>query len=457
LCSAINGFQLRFFIFNLQLRPLKTSTFLLSLLCATCFALAAKAFETVKVDEWSLTPMLEMRFGLQRGDNLNFGLGALDSLSEKERTNGELSLEPALAFERAGLGGTFFGKASVVAAANLLDGDLSGQFARGGDSRIDTDEAYVGWRNESFSVSVGPQRLMISDGFLIGDGNFDTGSKQGNFWLGPFDSWRNAAVVAYNGEALRGDAFWLRSDSDFSGARLYGVNVENADTRLGRYGVMFIDVYDGNTLQYDGVKSWNLRALDVPVPYLSALKIHAEVVWQYGSDDDGNGADVDGLAWYVDTVFTVPNVAWNTMLTYRYARFSGDDLASGDSENYRPLFYGFGARGWDTFYHGEIAGEYHLYNSNQVTKFLKLTTAPSDSYALTFYYYTHDLDERHFFGQPVSSRDWADEINAGVEYFGTDRIYIYAGVAWSSPNTAAREIFGNDNITVLQTWMQFNF
>ncbi|MFT5417465.1 MAG: hypothetical protein ACI915_003806, partial [Gammaproteobacteria bacterium] len=115
MCSAINGFQLRFFIFNLQLRPLKTSTFLLSLLCATCFALAAKAFETVKVDEWSLTPMLEMRFGLQRGDNLNFGLGALDSLSEKERTNGELSLEPALAFERAGLGGTFFGKASVVA------------------------------------------------------------------------------------------------------------------------------------------------------------------------------------------------------------------------------------------------------------------------------------------------------------------------------------------------------
>ncbi|MDA0824546.1 MAG: hypothetical protein O3C28_19305, partial [Proteobacteria bacterium] len=171
-----------------------------------------------------------------------------------------------------------------------------------------------------------------------GDGNFDTGAKQGNFWLGPFDSWRNAAVVAYNGEALRGDAFWLRSDSDFGGSRLYGVNVENADTSLGRYGVMFIDVYDGNTLQYDGVKSWNLRALDVPVPYLSSMKVHAEVVWQSGSDDDGNGADVDGLAWYVDIAFTVPNVTWPTILTYRYARFSGDDLASGDSENYRPLF-----------------------------------------------------------------------------------------------------------------------
>ncbi|MDA0824545.1 MAG: hypothetical protein O3C28_19300 [Proteobacteria bacterium] len=92
-----------------------------------------------------------------------------------------------------------------------------------------------------------------------------------------------------------------------------------------------------------------------------------------------------------------------------------------------------------------------MYNSNQVTQFIKLTTAPRDSYALTLYYYTHDLDERHYFGQSVSSRDWADEINSGVEYFATDQIYIYAGIAWSTPNAAAREIFGDDNFTVLQT------
>lgn len=417
----------------------------------------SKAFESVRLNEWLLTPTLELRFGLQRGSNINFGLGALDSLSEKERTNSSLALEPALQFEGPALGGTFFGKASVAAAANLLDGEISGQFARGGDSRVDTDEAFVGWRNDTISVSLGPQRLRISDGFLIGDGNFDTGSNQGNYWVAPFDSWRNAAVATYTGSTLRGDAFWLKSDVDFGDARLFGVNVENADTRLGCYGVMFVEVYDGNGLQYDGVKSWNLRALDVPVPYASLLKLHAEVVWQSGSDDDGLGADVDSLAWYFDTAFTVPSITWPTVMTYRYVRFSGDDLSSADSENYRPLFYGFGARGWDTFYHGEVAGEYHLFNSNQVTQFVKLTTAPSDSYLLTFYYYTHDLDERHFFGQAVSSRDWADEINAGVEYFGTDRVYIYAGIAWSTPNTAAQEIFGNKNMTVLQTWMQFKF
>ncbi|MFT4564300.1 MAG: hypothetical protein ACI9BW_004063, partial [Gammaproteobacteria bacterium] len=96
---------------------MKASSLFFSLLYTTCFAFAAKAFDTVQVDEWSLTPMLEMRFGLQRGDNMNFGLGALDSLSEKERTNASLALEPALAFERPAFGGTFFGKASVAAAA----------------------------------------------------------------------------------------------------------------------------------------------------------------------------------------------------------------------------------------------------------------------------------------------------------------------------------------------------
>lgn len=220
---------------------------------------------------------------------------------------------------------------------------------------------------------------------------------------------------------------------------------------------MFIDVYDGDALQYGGVKLWNLRALDVPVPYLSALKLFAEVAWEFGQNDDDDGADIDGLGWYTDTAFTLPNVAWSTTLTYRYARFSGDDLASSDSEAYRPLFYGFGARGWDTFYHGEIAGEYHLFNSNQVTQFVKIRTAPSESYVFTFYYFQHDLDERHFFGTPVSSRDWADEINAGVEYFDSDRTYIYAGIARSTPNNAAREIFGNDNFTVVQSWMSFKF
>jgi hypothetical protein len=120
----------------------------LSVLCFVATSAAAPsaiALQTIPLNEWSLT-RIETRIGLQYGDNLDFGRGALNNVSETARTNGALSFEPALVFEWPAFSGTLFGKASAVAAANLLAGELSGQFARGGDCRIDTDEAHIGWR-----------------------------------------------------------------------------------------------------------------------------------------------------------------------------------------------------------------------------------------------------------------------------------------------------------------------
>ena len=420
---------------------------------------SAWAFDSSTLGAWTLTPRLETRFGLQYGDNLNFGLGALDSLDETERTSASLSFEPALNIEHPLLGGTFFSNISVVGATNIFDGELSGQYARSGQSRVDIDEAHVGWRNETISLSIGPQRLLIGDGLVIGDGVFDLGSEQGQFWLAPFDAWKNAAVLKVSGKHVHTDLFWLTAAGAFGDSRLYGVNLENVQTHFGRFGAMYIDIYGGNELNFDGIEAWNLRALDVAVPYVPQLKLFAEVVLQLGEDKDGGGQDNKGLGWYIETAYTLDDVPWTTILTYRYSRFSGNELDTLSNEEYRSLYYGFYAREWDTFYQGEIAGEYHLFNSNQITQFLKFRTFPTEQYALTFYYFQHDLEERNYFGTPVTSSDWADEINAGVEYFGgrNDNIYIYAGIAWSTPNQAANEIFGNKDFAVIQTWMSFKF
>jgi len=415
------------------------------------------AFEPVTVAGWTLQPGIEARVGLQYGDGINFGLGALDDIGETRRSSASLSLEPRLGFEHPAGAGAFFGAVSAVGATTLLDGEMSGQFGRSGDSRIDVDEAHVGWRNDHFSLSIGPQEFVVADGLMIGDGNFDTGAEQGQFWVAPFNAWKNAAIASVDHDSTHADAFWLRSDGGFGDSRLYGFNVEQNVTGRGRFGALYMNIYDGNALAYDGVEAWNLRALDVAVPGLPALKVFAEVVWQLGTDDDGSGANNNGLGWYVETAYTLPAVPWTTILTYRYSRFSGDDLGSADNETYRSLFYGFYAREWDTFYQGEIAGEYHLFNSNQVTQFVKFRTFPQASIALTVYYFQHDLEERNYYGTPLASRDWADEINAGIEYFRGHEIYLYAGVAWSTPNAAAREVYGDDDFTVVQTWMSFHF
>ncbi len=417
----------------------------------------AAAIEPYTHDNWVLVPALEVRLGAQYGSGINFGLGALDDLSEDERSSLSLSFEPRLGVERGLGGGTFYGAVSVVGATNVLDGELSGQFARSGDSRIDINELHFGWRNDSIDFSLGPQVLSIGDGLVIGDGNFDIGAGQGQFWVAPFDAWQNAAVLKVNTDPVRADLFWLNSDGGFGDARLAGVNVENTEQTHGRFGFMYINIYRGNALNYDGVEAWNLRALDVGVPGLPALKLYGEVVVQGGRDDDGGGQDNAGLGWYLEAGYTVPDLPWTTILTYRYAHFSGNELDTDDNETYRSMFYGFYAREWDTFYQGEIAGEYHLFNSNQNTWFAKIRTFPLPAVALTLYYFQHDLDEPNYYGTPVSTTDWADEINVGVEYFQGEEIYLYAGIAWSTPNTAAREIFGDDDFTVIQTWMMFRF
>jgi hypothetical protein len=416
------------------------------------------AFQPLQLGDWTIAPELELRFGLQYGDGINFGAGALDAPAEDDRASASLSLEPALRATHALGEGEFYTGVSLVGATNVLDGEISGQFARAGDSRVDIDEAHVGWRNDWFDLALGPQKLMIGDGLLIGDGNFDIGDSEGQFWVAPFDAWKNAAVLKVQGKQVRADAFWLRSAGGFGDSRLYGINIEPVDTQHGRFGAMFIDVYSGNALAYDGVRAWNLRALDVPVPGVPRLKLYGEVVWQGGEDDDFGDVDNEGLGWYLEGAFELPYTPWFTTLTYRYARFSGDDLSTPENETYRPMFYGFYGREWDTFYQGEIAGEYHLFNTNQVTQFLKLRSFPRPELAFTVYYFQHDLEERHYYGTPLSSRDWADEINAGVEYFGGEKTYIYVGIAWSTPNAAAREVFGDDHdFTVVQTWMMFHF
>lgn len=416
------------------------------------------ALDDVKIAGWTLAREVELRSGLQHGTGINFGLGAADDADDTVRTSLSMSVEPALGLSHAAGKGEVFGRISLVAASNVLDGEISGQFARSGDSRIDVNDGYVGWRNDTVTLTVGPQPLLIGDGLMIGDGVFDVGSGQGQYWVAPFDAWRNAAVLALDGEHLHADFFWLRAGGGFGDTRLYGANLETGDTDIGNYGVTVIDVYTSdNAFAYDGVKALGLRALEVPLPALPGVALYGEVVWQFGKDEDGGGGDNDGLGWYLEAAWTLPAMPWPTVLTARYSRFSGDDPDTPDNEGYRFLFYSFGNRGWDAFYQGEIAGEYHLFNSNQVTRFLKLRTAPHERFALTAYYYEHDLAERHFFGTPVASRDWTDEVNAGVEYIVGHEVYVYAGVAWSTPNAAARAIFGDRDFTVWQTWMSLRF
>ena len=73
------------------------------------------------------------------------------------------------------------------------------------------------------------------------------------------------------------------------------------------------------------------------------------------------------------------------------------------------------------------------------------------------YYYDHELHEKHYFGQRVNSKKWSSELNVGVEQMKSTGFYGYFGLALSRPRSAAKEIFGDDDFFVVQTFLSYNF
>lgn len=396
--------------------------------------------------------------GIQYANGINYGFGALDSPGETQRATLSLGVKPKLdikwQFERSELYSTF----SMVAATTTLDGELSGQVARSGDRAIDTDSTKIGWRNDVFDLSVGGQEFTIGDGFVVGDGNFNKGAADGQYWIGAFSAWRNSAVLRVNTKPIRADFFWLRTDDDLGDARVAGINVETTtkDT-FGTLGLMFLEIIDDDGFTLEGMQVASVRGADIKVPGIENLKLFGEFVIERGQSDL-TGRDIDANGWYIEANYQVFDIMWSPKFYYRFSHFSGDEAGSSDNEEYRGLFFTIFKRDWDTWYQGEITGEFHLFNQNQITQMAKLKVYPRADLSLGFWYYTHDLDTPQYFGTPVSDTDWAEEINLGIEYYPSDRLYTYWGFAWGTPHQGAVDIFGDDDDTfVVQMFLSYTY
>ena len=201
----------------------------------------------------------------------------------------------------------------------------------------------------------------------------------------------------------------------------------------------------------------SIRGADIKLPGIEGFKLFGEYVVERG-ESDLSGRHNDGDAWYIEGNYRFAGFPWTPTLFYRYAYFSGDDAATNANEEYRGLFFTIFKRDWDTWYQGEVTGEFHLFNQNQITQMAKLKVFPRPGWSLGMWYYTHDLDTPQYFGTPVSDTDWAEEINLGVEYFPNDRLYTYWGFAWSTPHQGAIDVFGDDDDTlVVQMFVSYTY
>ncbi len=423
---------------------------------------AGHAYELVNARGFALEGEVNALLGVRQGFDINFGYGALprfaalgETTGETERTDLQMALRPALTARYALPKGEAYGGVTVVAATTTLDGELSGQFGRSGDRVVNTDSAYVGWRYGVLDLSYGGQPFTLGDGLVVGDGNFNQGDDNGNYWIGAFSAWRNTAILRLNTEPVRADVFWLRTDNDLGDSRVAGINVENSATeRWGKLSAMYFELFDDRGVGLAGMQVWGVRGGNIHHPDFPQLSLFAEFVREAGSSDL-TGLENDADAWYVEPNYQFNDLPWTPLLSYRYARYSGDEFASPENEEYRGLFFTFGKRSWDTWYQGEINGEFFLFNQNQITQMIKLKAFPNEHCAVMTMFYHHELEEPQYFGIPTRSTAWSDEVNVQFEFYPTPKLYGAVVLAWSTPNTAAKQIFSDKDQVVLGLFLSY--
>lgn len=435
---------------------------------------AAEAAPTATGITFEPAEGLTLTVGLEAGiagfatRGTNFGYGRYDPKTGVGTGNTswmEGYLKPAITAEYAlGAAGTLYGGVSAVSAFTAGEGEPGGTI-EGGDSETAVETAFAGWRSgavfadglgeDAVDLSYGRQDFEVGDGFLIKDARADRGA----YWLAPRTAFRRAGLARLNTEPVRADLFYLAAAADQDDTELAGLNLEYVQKGLGTLALMYFHVLDSGTPTNfgprDGMDVYSVRATELTLPGVPELALWGEYVAERGSGRDGS---FDASAWYLEGRYTVADWAWSPALSYRYARFSGDDdYDDRNRRDFEPFFYGY-SRGWGTWLQGEVTGEYLLFNSNQINHMLHLSASPSEELGVGAIYYRFYLDQPNYYGMPVSSRHFADELNLYADWAVSEQVSVSLAYGIAFPGKAAREAFGDDDrFQVLELSVEFTF
>jgi hypothetical protein len=326
-------------------------------------------------------------------------------------------VKPALSGSIATGKSELYGKVSGVGERTYgtpptLVGDSASSFKQ--------EDLYVGWRSGTslsgsenlLDFTAGRTQYKIGHGFLVWDGGGEGGSR-GGFWSNARKAWQFAAIGRLKPGNHTIEGFYLDRDevpeSD-TGSRLTGVNYEYAAGKNSTFGVTYFKNFSYRSMKpnRDGMNVFNARAYTAPIPKLTDLSFELEYAYET------NGTLMSSTGWTALGAYQLSKVPWKPKLSYRYASFGGDDPNTTKSEAFDPLFLGF--YDWGTWWQGEIAGEYFLSNSNNISHQARIHLSPSDSVGWGVMAYWFSLPEPSSIAPGVTSSNVAFEFNTYVDW-----------------------------------------
>ncbi len=204
----------------------------------------------------------------------------------------------------------------------------------------------------AWTVSAGRQRFTIGDGFLVvntATNGRDRAALQSNpRWAADMLA---IARVSYN--AWRAEVFQLDPDelpSIDTRTRIQGVNVEGTPRPGLAVGLTGLRVPQSGYAYYtptavlgrEGLRVADARVRWQPAPTgRDGPFVAAEVAQQSNAR-----FDMRARAWTGEAGYAFASAAWSPTLSYRYARFSGDDPATSRLERWDPLLSGGNGETW---------------------------------------------------------------------------------------------------------------
>lgn len=357
----------------------------------------------------------------------------------------EASVEPGLAgaVQLGNARATAFAELTGVASASTGN-DLFRDDTR---FRNSIEKAYAGlaWLDReggrSVKLSSGRQNWQLNGGFLFS--RFAAGANAGpnpGLYQSPRTAYQQANLLDARWGRWRLEAFDVDpaeledfdSRSRFTGYHLRYQDEGRWEAGLTRYKVpesrSRIALAGGGSVPRQGLRTvagrigasgaLGVDGLEVLAEY--ARQDHTEVPW-------------DAQAWYAQVRYQFDGPAWKPNITYRRARFSGDDPATTGQEAFdAPL-----SSGLDDWVQG-VSFKKVVSNSNLDTHRIRVNFGPDPRLNYTVDYFRLEAHRT----LPGRADHYGDELNFAVRWSISPRLFLLgvAGVAW--PGEAMQERTG---------------
>ena len=368
-------------------------------------------------------------------------------------------IKPALSAEIALGKSELYGKVSGVgertySAPPTLVGESASSFKQ--------EDLYVGWRSGTslgssenlLDFTVGRAPFTIGHGFLVWDGAGEGGSR-GGFWTNARKAWQFAAIARIKPKHHKLEGFYLDRDelpeSD-TGTRLAGVNYDYSPTETSTFGASYIRAFAHSNVRpdRDGMNVFNARAYTAPIPKLPDISFEFEYAREKNRDI------LESTAWYALGAYQFSKLGWKPKFSYRYASFDGDNPSTPKSEAFDPLFLGF--YDWGTWWQGEIAGEYFLANSNNVSHQARIHFTPKDSLGWGVMGFWFRAPQPRTFGPGATSSNVAFEFDSYADWKINKNFTLSLVGAFADPQAAAREAFNRtSNFAYGMAYIAYSF